>query len=55
MTNFIFLNFNLLSFEMWCWRRIEISWTDSVRNKEVLHMGQGEEEYHTYNKKRKTN
>jgi hypothetical protein len=26
-----------LSFEMWCWRRMEnISWTDHVRNKEVL-------------------
>jgi len=25
------------SFEMWCWRRIEkISWTDHVRNEEVL-------------------
>jgi hypothetical protein len=21
---------------MWCWRRMEISWTDSVRNEEVL-------------------
>jgi hypothetical protein len=27
----------LESFEMWCWRRMEISWTDRVRNKEVLH------------------
>jgi hypothetical protein len=28
----------LESFEMWCWRRIEMfSWTDRVRNKEVLH------------------
>jgi hypothetical protein len=28
---------HLESFEMWCWRRIEkISWTDHVRNKEVL-------------------
>jgi retron-type reverse transcriptase len=26
------------SCEMWCWRRMEkISWTDSVRNEEVLH------------------
>jgi hypothetical protein len=25
------------SFEMWCWRRLEkISWTDHVRNEEVL-------------------
>jgi hypothetical protein len=28
----------LESFEMWCWRRMEkISWTDCVRNEEVLH------------------
>jgi hypothetical protein len=28
---------HLESFEMWCWRRIEkISWTDHVRNGEVL-------------------
>ena len=28
---------HLGSFEMWCWRRMEkISWTDQVRNKEVL-------------------
>jgi len=27
----------LESFEMWCWRRMEkISWTDHVRNKEVI-------------------
>jgi hypothetical protein len=25
----------LESFEMWCWRRMEISWTDHVRNDEV--------------------
>jgi hypothetical protein len=26
------------SFDMWCWRRMEkISWTDRVRNEEVLH------------------
>jgi hypothetical protein len=23
--------------EMWCWRRMEISWTDRVGNEEVLH------------------
>jgi hypothetical protein len=22
---------------MWCWRRMEISWTDHVRNEEALH------------------
>ena len=28
---------HLKSFEMWCWRRTEkISWTDHVRNEEVL-------------------
>jgi hypothetical protein len=28
----------LESFEMWCWRRMEkISWTDCLRNEEVLH------------------
>ena len=28
---------HLESFEMWCWRRMEkISWTDQVRNEEVL-------------------
>jgi len=27
----------LESFKMWCWRRMEkISWTDPVRNEEVL-------------------
>jgi len=26
----------LESSEMWCWRRMEISWTDHVRNEEVL-------------------
>ena len=26
----------LESFEMWCWRRMEIGWTDHVRNEEVL-------------------
>ena len=28
---------HLESFEMWCWRRLEkISWTDHVRNEDVL-------------------
>jgi hypothetical protein len=27
----------LESFEMWCWRRMEISWTDRVGNEEELH------------------
>jgi hypothetical protein len=42
MQNIIWLGLNLdqkhlESFEMWCWRRMEkISWTDHVRNEEVL-------------------
>jgi hypothetical protein len=29
---------HLESFEMWCWRRMgKISWTEHVRNEEVLH------------------
>ena len=28
---------HLESFEMWCWRRMEISWTEHVRNEGVLH------------------
>jgi hypothetical protein len=24
------------SFEMWCWRRMEISWIDRVKNEAVL-------------------
>jgi hypothetical protein len=28
----------MMSFEMWCWRRMEkISWTNLMRNEEVLH------------------
>ena len=27
---------HLENFEMWCWRRMKISWTDYVRNEEVL-------------------
>jgi hypothetical protein len=27
---------HLESFEMWCWRRMEISWTDHVRNEVLL-------------------
>jgi hypothetical protein len=30
-------------FEMWCWWRVEnISWTDRVRNEELLHGVKGE-------------
>jgi len=35
------------SFEMKCWRRMEISWTDHLRNEEVLLKSQGAEEYPT--------
>jgi hypothetical protein len=42
----------LESFEMWCWRRMKkISWTDHVRNEEVLH-SQGGEEYPKCNTKK---
>jgi hypothetical protein len=27
----------LESFEMWCWTRMEIIWTDHVKNEELLH------------------
>ena len=38
----------LENFEMWCWRRMEnISWTEHVRNEEVLLKSQGAEEYPT--------
>jgi len=37
---------HLDSFEMWCWRRMKkISWTDHVRNEEVLLKSRGAEEY----------
>jgi len=36
---------HLRSFEIWCWRRMEIRWTDHVRNGEVLLKSQGAEEY----------
>jgi hypothetical protein len=29
---------SLERFEMWCWRRMEMIWTDRARNEEVLHM-----------------
>ena len=38
----------LESFEMCCWRRMEkISWTDHVRNEEVLLKSNGAQEYPT--------
>jgi hypothetical protein len=38
---------HLDSFEMWGWRRMEISWTDHVSNETVLLKSQGLEEYST--------
>jgi hypothetical protein len=45
----------LESFEMWCWRRMEKnSWTDRVRNEEVLHRVKEERNIlHTIKKKGK--
>ena len=43
---------HLESSEIWCWRGMEkISWTDHVRNEEVLLKSQGAEEYPTWNNK----
>ena len=44
----------LESFEMLCWRRVEISWTIRVRN-EVLHSIKEERNFLQTVKKRKTN
>jgi hypothetical protein len=42
----------VVSFEMWCWRRMDkISWTDRVRN-EKYYVEYSGEEYPTYNKKK---
>jgi hypothetical protein len=46
----------LESFEMWFWRRMEkISWTDRVRNEEVLHKVKEERNILLTIKRRKTN
>jgi hypothetical protein len=45
-----------LHFEMWCWRRMEkISWTDRVRNEEVLHRVKEERNILLTIKRRKAN
>jgi hypothetical protein len=45
----------LESFGMWCWKRMEkISWTDRVRNEEVLHRVKERNIVHTI-KRRKAN
>jgi len=42
---------HLESFEIWCWRRMEkISWTDHVRNEEVLLRVKEQRNYPTGNK-----
>jgi hypothetical protein len=44
------------SFEMWCWRRMEkISWTDRVRNEDVLHRVKEERNIVHTIKRRKAN
>jgi hypothetical protein len=46
----------LESFEMWCWRRMEkISWTDRVRNEEVLLRVKGQKNILHEMSKRKAN
>jgi hypothetical protein len=46
---------DLESSGMWCWRRMKISWTDRVRNEEVLHrVKEGRNILHTI-KRRKAN
>jgi hypothetical protein len=39
----------------WCWRRMEISWTDRVRNEEVLHTVKEERNILHTTKRRKAN
>jgi hypothetical protein len=39
------------SFEMWCWRRmVKLSWTDHVKNVEVLHRKREFRNRHNKNK-----
>jgi hypothetical protein len=46
----------LESFEMWCWRRMEkFSWTDRVRNEEILHRVKEERNILHKIKRRKAN
>jgi hypothetical protein len=45
----------LESFELWCRRRMEISWTDHVRNEEVLHRVKEERNILHEIKRRKAN
>ena len=44
----------LEGFEIWCWRRMEkISWTNHVKNEEVLQSQEGKE-LPTHNKKKES-
>jgi len=47
----------VVCFDMWCWRRMEISWTVRMRNKEVglLHRDNEERNVLRTIKRRKTN
>jgi hypothetical protein len=45
---------NLETFETWCWRRMEISWTENVRNK-ALQRGTKERTILYTTQRRKTN
>jgi hypothetical protein len=42
---------HLKSSEMWCWTKIEIGWTERVRNGSIT-LSQEGQEYPTYNKKK---
>jgi hypothetical protein len=45
----------LESFEMWCWRRKDISWTDHMRNNDILHRNKAERNFLHTIKRRKAN
>ena len=45
----------LENFEMWCWRRMEISWTDNARNEEALLRVKEQRNIIQETRKRKTN
>jgi hypothetical protein len=45
----------LESFEMWCWRMENFSWTDCVRNKEIQHRVKKDRHFLHTIKRRKTN
>jgi hypothetical protein len=45
----------LESFEMWCWRRMEISWADRVYNEAVLHRVKEERNFLHTIRRRKAN